>query len=100
MNVVRAASAAASRATRSSPTPATKEPTKPIGRPTWKNAEQLSGWTPDDELRLQFEATKGLSDEEKTIVKRFLEGVLLAHEARRWAAEGTRRGSSISVELT
>jgi transcriptional regulator with XRE-family HTH domain len=41
---------------------------------------------PDDELALQFEATKALSEDEKTIVKRFLEGVLLAHEARRWAA--------------
>jgi transcriptional regulator with XRE-family HTH domain len=41
---------------------------------------------PDDDLRLQFEATQRLSDEEKQTVKRVLEGLLLAHEARRWAA--------------
>jgi transcriptional regulator with XRE-family HTH domain len=41
---------------------------------------------PSDELRLQFEATQRLTDEEKTTVKRVLEGLLLAHEARRWAA--------------
>jgi transcriptional regulator with XRE-family HTH domain len=41
---------------------------------------------PDDDLRLQFEATQRLSDEEKQTVKRVLEGLLLAHEAKRWAA--------------
>ena len=41
---------------------------------------------PDDDLRLQFEATQRLTDEEKTTVKRVLEGLLLAHEAKRWAA--------------
>ena len=41
---------------------------------------------PTDDLKLQFEATQQLSDEEKTTVKRVLEGLLLAHEARRWAA--------------
>lgn len=41
---------------------------------------------PADELRAQFEATQQLSDEEKQTVKRVLEGLLLAHEARRWAA--------------
>ncbi len=41
---------------------------------------------PDDDLRLQFEATQRLSAEEKQTVKRVLEGLLLAHEAKRWAA--------------
>jgi transcriptional regulator with XRE-family HTH domain len=41
---------------------------------------------PTDDLRLQFEATNRLTDDEKTTVKRVLEGLLLAHEARRWAA--------------
>ena len=41
---------------------------------------------PDDDLRLQFEATQRLSDDEKQTVKRVLEGLLLAHEAKRWAA--------------
>jgi transcriptional regulator with XRE-family HTH domain len=41
---------------------------------------------PSDDLRLQFEATQRLSDDEKQTVKRVLEGLLLAHEARRWAA--------------
>lgn len=41
---------------------------------------------PSDDLRLQFEATQRLSDEEKQTVRRVLEGLLLAHEAKRWAA--------------
>jgi transcriptional regulator with XRE-family HTH domain len=41
---------------------------------------------PDDDLRLQFEATTRLTDDEKQTVKRVLEGLLLAHEAKRWAA--------------
>ncbi len=55
-------------------------------------APRIAGLTPknergpDDDLRLQFEATQRLTDEEKTTVKRVLEGLLLAHEAKRWAA--------------
>lgn len=45
---------------------------------------------PDDDLRLQFEATNRLSDDEKQTVKRILEGILLAHDVKedvnRWAA--------------
>ena len=41
---------------------------------------------PADELRSQFEATQQLNDDEKQTVKRVLEGLLLAHEAKRWAA--------------
>jgi hypothetical protein len=40
---------------------------------------------PDDDLRLQFEATARLDDEGKALVKALLEAVLLRHEARRWA---------------
>jgi transcriptional regulator with XRE-family HTH domain len=45
---------------------------------------------PDDDLRLQFEATARLSDEEKQTVRRVLEGLLIAHDVKhditRWAA--------------
>lgn len=41
---------------------------------------------PSDDLRLQFEAINRLSDDEKQTVKRVLEGLLLRHEAGRWAA--------------
>jgi transcriptional regulator with XRE-family HTH domain len=41
---------------------------------------------PQTTLRLQFEATQRLTDDEKTTVKRVLEGLHLAHEAKRWAA--------------
>lgn len=40
---------------------------------------------PDDDLRLQFEATTRLTDEEKHIVKTVIESILLRHEAGRWA---------------
>lgn len=45
---------------------------------------------PDDDLRLQFEATTRLSDEEKNVVKAVLESLLLTHDVKhnvnRWAA--------------
>jgi len=41
---------------------------------------------PDDDLRLQFEATQRLTDEEKRVVKTVIESILLSHEAKRWAA--------------
>ena len=41
---------------------------------------------PSEDLKLQFEALNRLSDDEKTTVKRVLEGLLLRHEAKRWAA--------------
>lgn len=41
---------------------------------------------PDNELRMQLEATQRLSDEDRQLVKRFIEGILLSHEAKRWAA--------------
>ena len=41
---------------------------------------------PDDDLRLQFEATTRLSPEEKHVVKTVIESILLSHEAKRWAA--------------
>lgn len=39
----------------------------------------------DDELRLQFEAIKGFSKEEKKVVRALLEGLILKHEAQKWA---------------
>lgn len=41
---------------------------------------------PSDDLRLQFEAASKLDDESKAVVKALIEGVLLRHEARRWAS--------------
>ena len=41
---------------------------------------------PDEELRLQFEAISQFPPEEKATVKEVLEGLILKHEARRWAA--------------
>lgn len=40
----------------------------------------------DEELRLQLEATQRLTDEDKQLVKRFINGLLLSHEAKRLAA--------------
>lgn len=39
---------------------------------------------PDDDLRLQFEATRTLDDDEKETLKALLEGFLLRHDAKRW----------------
>jgi transcriptional regulator with XRE-family HTH domain len=40
---------------------------------------------PDEELRLQFEATTHLDPEGKQLVKALLEAVILRQESRRWA---------------
>ena len=40
---------------------------------------------PDDALKLQFEAVSRFTTEEKHVVKSLLEGMILQHEARRWA---------------
>ena len=40
---------------------------------------------PDEDLRLQFEAMSRLDPDEKRVVKELLEGMLLKHEAKRWA---------------
>jgi transcriptional regulator with XRE-family HTH domain len=40
----------------------------------------------DEELRLQLEATARLTDEDRQLVKRFINGLLLSHEAKRLAA--------------
>lgn len=39
---------------------------------------------PDDDLRLQFEGTRNLDNDEKDALKALLEGFLLRHDARRW----------------
>lgn len=40
---------------------------------------------PDEDLRLQFEATTHLDTEGKALVKALLEAVILRQESRRWA---------------
>lgn len=40
----------------------------------------------DEELRLQLEATQRLTDEDRQLVKCFINGLLLSHEAKRLAA--------------
>lgn len=40
---------------------------------------------PDEDLRLQFEAVSRMSAAEKRVVKELIEGMILKHEARRWA---------------
>jgi transcriptional regulator with XRE-family HTH domain len=37
---------------------------------------------PDDDLRLQFEATQRLNDGEKQVIRTVIEGIVLQHEAR------------------
>jgi transcriptional regulator with XRE-family HTH domain len=41
---------------------------------------------PSDDLKLQFEAVSRFPDEEKKIIKALLEGMILKHEAKRWAS--------------
>lgn len=41
---------------------------------------------PDGELLLQFEAISKFSAEEKKVIKAFLEGMILKHEAKRWSS--------------
>ena len=41
---------------------------------------------PTDDLRLQFEAASRLDPDERTTLKNLIEGLLLKHEAKRWAA--------------
>jgi transcriptional regulator with XRE-family HTH domain len=41
---------------------------------------------PDEDLRLQFEAISKFDSKEKQIIKEVLEGLILKHEAKRWAA--------------
>jgi len=43
---------------------------------------------PDEELRLQFEAVSRFGTEEKKAAKEVLDGLILKHEARRWASSG------------
>lgn len=44
--------------------------------------------SPDDDLRLQFEALKGFSDEEKQVAKTVLESLILQHDAKRFSSAG------------
>ena len=40
--------------------------------------------SPDEELRLQFEALSRLDEREKEVVIEVLDGLLLKHDAKRW----------------
>ncbi|CAM4309268.1 hypothetical protein [Pseudoalteromonas byunsanensis] len=42
----------------------------------------------DDELRLQFEALKGFTPEEKKVAKTVLESLILQHDAKRFSSAG------------
>ncbi len=46
---------------------------------------------PDDDLRLQFEAVSRMSSAEKRVIKELNEGMILKHEARRWASGNPQR---------
>jgi transcriptional regulator with XRE-family HTH domain len=41
---------------------------------------------PDDELKLQFEAVSQFAPEDKTVVKRVLDSLILSNEAKRWSS--------------
>jgi transcriptional regulator with XRE-family HTH domain len=41
---------------------------------------------PGEDLALQFEAAARLDPEERAVVRELIEGMLLRHEAKRWAA--------------
>lgn len=41
---------------------------------------------PADDLKLQFEATQRLDPDERRLVRELIEGILIKHEAKRWAA--------------
>lgn len=43
---------------------------------------------PDDELRPPFEAISRFSPHEKKTAKEVLDGLILKHEAKRWATSG------------
>ena len=40
---------------------------------------------PDQDLRLHFEALSRLDEEEREVVKAVLEGLIIKHDAQRWA---------------
>jgi len=40
---------------------------------------------PDDDLRLQFEALRDFGPDEKKTAREVLDGLILKHEAKRWA---------------
>lgn len=44
--------------------------------------------SPDEDLRLQFEALKGFSPEEKQVAKSVLESLILKHDANRFSTAG------------
>lgn len=43
---------------------------------------------PSDKMKLLFEAVERLSDEEQSIIRELLEGMIVKYEARRWTKTG------------
>ncbi len=48
---------------------------------------------PNDDLSLQFEAVSQMSDDEQSIVREVLEGLIIKHQSRRW--DSTRHTTKI-----
>lgn len=40
---------------------------------------------PSDDLALQFEAVSHMPDDERSVIKALLDGMILKHQARRWS---------------
>lgn len=59
-------------------------PALPAGaeQPLVHDHERAAG---TDDLRLRFEATNHLGDDEKRLVREVIESILLSREAKRWA---------------
>ncbi len=41
---------------------------------------------PDDQLRLEFEAISEFDPEEKAVVRKVLQGLIIQHQTKRWSA--------------
>lgn len=41
---------------------------------------------PDDQLRLEFEAINEFDPEEKAVVRKVLQGLIIQHQTKRWSA--------------
>ena len=41
---------------------------------------------PDDELKLEFEAISQFDTEEKAVVRKVLQGLIIQHQTKRWSA--------------
>jgi hypothetical protein len=53
-----------------------------------RSCSRATSGGPDDQLRLQFEAISRFDPDEKKTAKEVLDGLILKHEARKWASAG------------